>query len=83
MRSAARLTYEQVQSARDRGDEVEGALESTLEDLRAYRKSDPNFERAIAAVVEAEMTAKHDPAEGRIVAEAGRNESAVLDLLNE
>ena len=63
--------------------EVEGELESTLEDLRAYRKSDPNFERAIAAVVEAEIAAKHDPAEGRIVSEAGRNESVVLDLLNE
>ncbi len=63
--------------------EVEDELESTLEDLRAYRKSDPNFEQAIAEVVEAEMTAKHDPAEGRVVTEVGRNESTVLDLLND
>ena len=51
--------------------EVENELESTLEDLRAYRKSDPDFERAIAAFVEAEMTAKHDPAEGRVVTKVG------------
>jgi len=63
--------------------EVEGQLESTLEDLRAYRKSDPDFERAIAEFVEAEMTAKHDPAEGRVVTEVGRNEAVVLDLLND
>ena len=36
--------------------EVENDLESTLEDLRAYRKSDPNFERAIADFVEAETS---------------------------
>ena len=63
--------------------EVEDELESTLEDLRAYRKSDPNFERAIAEFVEAEMTAEHDPAEGRVVTEVGRNETVVLDLLND
>lgn len=63
--------------------EVEDELESTLEELRAYRKSDPDFERAIAKFVEAEMTAKHDPAEGRVVTEVGRNESVVLNLLND
>lgn len=63
--------------------EVENDLESTLEDLRAYRKSDPNFEGAIAEFVEAEMTANHDPAEGRVVTEVGRKESVVIDLLNE
>lgn len=63
--------------------EVENDLESTLEDLRAYRKSDPDFERAIADVVEAEATAKQDPAEGQVVMEAGRTEAVVLDLLND
>ncbi len=63
--------------------EVEDELEATLEDLRAYRKSDPDFEHAIAEVVEAEMTVKHDPAEGRVVTEIGRNEAVVLDLLND
>lgn len=63
--------------------EVVDELESTLEDLRAYRKSDPNFERAIAAFAEAEITVKHDPAEGRVVTEAGRTEAVVLNLLND
>ncbi len=63
--------------------ELEDELESTLEDLRAYRKRDPDCERAIAAVVEAEMTVKHDPAEGRVVKDGGRTESVVLDLLND
>jgi hypothetical protein len=47
--------------------EVEDDLESTLEDLRAYRKSDPNFDRAIAEVVEAEVNLKNDPAEGKLI----------------
>ena len=63
--------------------EVEDELEATLEDLRAYRKSNPDFERAIAEVVEAELAVQHDPAEGRVVKEVGRTESAVLDLLND
>ena len=49
--------------------EVENELESTLKDLRAYRKRDPNFEHAIKAFVEAEASAEHDPAEGRIFSE--------------
>ena len=63
--------------------EVEDDLESTLEDLRAYRKCDPNFERAIAEFVEAEATVKHDPAEGRIVSRIGPTESVVRELLSE
>lgn len=35
--------------------EVEDDLESTLEDIRAYRKRDPNFDLAIAEVAEAEV----------------------------
>ncbi|MCH8238175.1 MAG: hypothetical protein IIC06_08380 [Proteobacteria bacterium] len=49
--------------------EVENELVSTLKDLRAYRESDPNFEHAIKAFVEAEASAEHDPAEGRIFSE--------------
>ena len=63
--------------------EVEKELEATLEDLRAYRRSDPDFERAIAGFVEAEVAAEQDPAEGRVVNDRGRTESAVLRLLNE
>ena len=67
--------------------EVENELEATLAELRAYRKSDPDFERAIAAAAEAEAMADRDPAEGRVVTAgkttAGRTESVVLDLLDE
>ena len=63
--------------------EVEDELESTLKDLRAYRKSDPNFDHAIAEFVEAETTVKHDPAEGRIVSQIGPTESVVRELLSE
>jgi predicted transcriptional regulator len=51
--------------------EVEDDLESTLEDLRAYRQRDPDFERAIAEFVEAEVT-QDDQAEGRVVTRSGR-----------
>ena len=63
--------------------EVEDDLELTLEDLRAYRKRDPNFDRAIAEVVEAEVTAKDDPAEGRVVTQVGPTETMMLNLLND
>lgn len=63
--------------------EVEDDLVTTLEDLRAYRKGDANFDRAIAQFVEAEATVKHDPAEGRIVSPAGPTESKVRELLSE
>ena len=62
--------------------EAESDLEASLEDLRAYRKSDPDFEKAIAAFVEAETTAEHDPAEGRVVEKTGPAETAVLKKLN-
>lgn len=63
--------------------EVERELEATLDELRAYRRSDPDFERAIEAVVQAEATATHDPAEGRAVEQPGRTETAVLKILND
>jgi hypothetical protein len=66
---------------------VEVDLSSTLEDLRAYRKSDPNFERSIREFVEAGASAGHDPMEGTIIlenegAEAGPTERKMLKLLN-
>ena len=63
--------------------EVEADLVSTLEDLRAYRKSDPDFERSIAEYIEAEVSTKHDPAEGKVVSETGPTQTKVLGLLNE
>src|SRR3954453_1640255 len=61
--------------------QVEVDLEATLESLRAYRKSDPNFDRAIADYVDAEASLKEDPAEGQR-ADMGPAQSRVLELLN-
>jgi hypothetical protein len=63
--------------------EAEHELESSLEDLRAYRKSDPRFERAIEAFAEAELTVKEDPAEGTVIETVSPRESAVLKHLND
>lgn len=60
--------------------EVEGQLEQVLERVRAYRKSDPAFQKAIAEFVDAEATyGATDPVEGRLApaptmgpAQAGR-----------
>ncbi len=41
----------------------EQSLEASLANLKAYRKKDPGFRRAIAALVDAEATIK-DPLEG-------------------
>ncbi|HSS51456.1 MAG TPA: hypothetical protein VLX28_21135 [Thermoanaerobaculia bacterium] len=65
-----------------RNREVEIDLEATLEALRAYRKSDPNFERAIADYVDAEATLKEDPAEGQRAEDLGPAQKRVLELLN-
>ena len=51
-----------------RSREVERDLEGTLGKLRAYRRRDPHFERAIERVVEAEaQMGKSDPAQGKVV----------------
>ncbi len=43
-------------------------LEATLASLRAYRLSDPDFEKAIAGFVDAERKiGKDDPVEGQVV----------------
>ncbi len=65
-----------------RSREVELDLEATLESLRAYRKSDPNFERAIADYVDAEASLKEDPAEGQRAVDIGPAQARVLELLN-
>jgi len=65
-----------------RSREVETDLEATLEALRAYRKSDPNFERAIEDYVDAEASLKEDPAEGQSAEEIGPAHKRVLELLN-
>lgn len=66
-----------------RSREVEMDLEVTLEALRAYRKNDSNFERAIADYVDAEASLKEDPAEGQRAEDIGPAQKRVLDLLND
>ncbi len=65
-----------------RSREVELDLEMTLEALRAYRKSDPNFERAIEDYVDAEASLKEDPAEGQRLEDLGPAQRRVLELLD-
>lgn len=62
--------------------EVEMDLEATLDALRAYRKSDPDFERALADYVDAEASLKPDPAEGQRALDHGPTQSRILDLLD-
>jgi predicted transcriptional regulator len=62
--------------------QVEADLEATLERLRAYRESDPNFDRAIADYVDAEASLKEDPAEGQRAVDMGPAQTRVLELLN-
>jgi len=59
---------------------LEADLEATLESLRAYRKSDPNFERAIADYVDAEASLGEDPAEGQAV-DLGPAQTRMIELL--
>jgi len=65
-----------------RSREVEMDLEATLESLRAYRRSDPNFERALADYVDAEASMTEDPAEGQRAADIGPAQTRILELLN-
>lgn len=46
---------------------VQEELEASLNLLRQYRESDPDFERAIDGVVSAELSTDNDPAQGTIV----------------
>ena len=62
--------------------QVEVDLEATLESLRAYRKSDPHFDRAIADYVDAEASLNEDPAQGQGAADIGPAQARVLALLN-
>ncbi len=67
--------------------ERERGLEASLGELKAYRKKDPGFRRAIAKVVEAEASVK-DPLEGEPFEErenggAARSGGPVQDKLRE
>jgi predicted transcriptional regulator len=54
-----------------RARKAESDLEASLEDLRAYRKSDPDFEQSFERFIEAELRLKDDPAEGTVFMEGG------------
>lgn len=60
------LLNEAIKSYLSKRGQKERSLESNLASLRAYRKQDPGFERAIAAFVEAEASIE-DPLEGKPV----------------
>jgi predicted transcriptional regulator len=69
--SANRLVNEALREYLDRRIlAVEQEMEATLEELRSYRRQDPNFDQAIAAVAAAEADLVEDPAEGRVVSSA-------------
>lgn len=55
-------------------------LTSMLGDLRAYRKSDPDFKRAIADTAKIEAALKDDPVEGKIVTKLSRADKRALGL---
>ncbi|HEX7880796.1 MAG TPA: toxin-antitoxin system HicB family antitoxin [Candidatus Eisenbacteria bacterium] len=60
---------------------LEGELQSRIERLRAYRRHDPNHERAIEAFAKAEGTVP-DPVEGRATAKSGPIRKKIVRLLN-
>lgn len=60
------LITEAIKSYLSRRGQKERSLDKNLARLRAYRKQDPKFRRAIAAFVEAEASLE-DPAEGKTI----------------
>jgi predicted transcriptional regulator len=60
------LLNEAIKSYLSRRGQKEQKLEAHLAGLRAYRKRDPKFERAVAEFVEAEASLQ-DPLEGEAV----------------
>ena len=84
------LLNDAVKSYLRRTGEQERSLNENLERLRAYRKRDPEFKKAIAAFVEAELR-EADPVEGVPVrgsfvdgqlVEAGPAQTKIRELLN-
>ncbi len=63
-----------------RSREVERDLEADLERLRAYRRRDPDFEQAIEAFIDAEVSVD-DPLEGRPTAASGPVRTRIRRLL--
>ena len=84
------LLNEAIKSYLRRRGRKERSLEASLAGLRAYRKKDPGFQRAIAAFVEAEASLEDplegEPIEGQFVEgklkPAGPVQSKVRDLID-
>jgi hypothetical protein len=61
---------------------IEADLEETLRRVRAYRKSDPEFEAAIGKFAEAEAElAAEDPVEGKTTRAQGPTQRLVRELI--
>ena len=83
-RPVNQLLNEAIKSFLIRRGSRERSLEANLARLRAYRESDPGFQRAVAAFVETEATLG-DPVEGQLVTREiepiGPVQSRIRDLL--
>ncbi len=83
-RPVNQLLNEAIKSFLIRRGPRERSLEASLARLRAYRESDPGFQRAIAAFVESEASLD-DPVEGQLVNSyiepIGPAQSRIRDLL--
>lgn len=88
-RPVNQLLNEAIKSYLRRRGRNERSLEANLAKLRAYRKQDPGFQKAIAAFVEAEASFE-DPVEGEPIEqfeieemiEPGPVQSKVRDILD-
>jgi hypothetical protein len=82
-RSANQLANEAIKEyVAKRSLDVENELQGTLSRLRAYRERDPDFENAISDFAEAEVSARHDPAQGEVVKAAEPLQARLRSLLN-
>ncbi len=84
-RPVNQLLNEAIKSFLIRRGPRERSLEANLARLRAYRESDPGFQRAVAAFVESEASLD-DPVEGQVVTtepieSIGPTQSRIRDLL--
>ena len=78
-----RLVNEALQSfIEKRTAEVNSDLQQILTRVRAYRRSDPKFDNAIAQFVDAEASlGSNDPVEGQRQPKAGPVQTKIEDLL--
>jgi hypothetical protein len=83
-RPVNQLLNEAIKSFLVRRGPRERSLEANLARLRAYRETDPGFQRAVAAFVESEASLD-DPVEGEVVSgdiePIGPAQSRIRDLL--